>query len=272
MNPDPPPPPPPRRRPRPTDSDEPGGNEPSDDEVFHLDLPLDEAADESEKEEALRELMDLASPRKPSKKPAAQPAAKQPMKAPGKAQGKVAGKPLKLAAIDPDVALDVVPTTPEQERLKEAAIREVVEAAARSTRAVELAKPMESYRSRPIILTAIAVPCLLLGLYTFSARPEWVFGPKPAATLTARGEAHVRFAMYLVYKRLNAFRAANGGALPQSLLQVQEDWPAIQYRIVADSVFELRAPGSTRPIVFRSDGDPRALLGASAGALRAELP
>lgn len=269
MNPDPPPPPPSRRWPRPTDADEPGGSEPSDDEVFHLDLPLDEAADEDEKEQALRELLDFASDRKPSQKPVAHPAAKPPVKAAVKSPVKSPGK---LAASDPDVALDIVPTTPEQERLKEAAIREVVEAAARSTRAVELAKPMESYRSRPIILTALAIPCLLLSLYTFSARPEWVFGPKPVATLTARGEAHVRFAMYLVYKRLNAFRAANGGALPQSLLQVGEEWPAIQYRIVADSVFELRAPGSARPIVFRSDGDPRALLGASAGALRDELP
>jgi hypothetical protein len=132
---------------------------------------------------------------------------------------------------------------------------------------------MESYRARPIVLAALAIPALLLALYTFVFRPEWVFGPKPASALTSRGEAHLRFAMFLVAQRLYAFRDSSGGQLPRRLVEIREDWPAIVYRKVDDSTFELRAAAATaRPIVFRSDEDPRKFLGDSPTSLRIDQP
>jgi hypothetical protein len=250
-------------------SDSPPPPPPEDDDVYNLDLPLDDAADESEREQALREVLDLASGRKPATKPSAPAAAQPPVKPATKAPVKSTAR---FAAPDPDLALDVVPATPEQERLKAAAIREVVEAAERTTRAVQMAKPMESYRARPIVLAALAIPALLLCLYTYLARPEWVFGPGPAAALTPRGEGHLRFATFLVAQRVFAFRDSTGG-LPRTLAEVREQWPEIQYRLIDDSRFELRAqvPGG-RPIVFRSDEDPVNLMRNGQASLRIQQP
>lgn len=156
---------------------------------------------------------------------------------------------------------------------KAQALRDVLEHAVEFTRAVSTARPMESYRSRPVVLAAIAIPSLLLCLYSFIARPDWVFGHDPARSSPARQEAHLRFAMFLVSQRLNAYRDAHGGALPQSLPEVGETWAHITYEILPDSGFELRAlAGSGRPIALRSDQDARAFLGPSARHLREQRP
>jgi hypothetical protein len=145
----------------------------------------------------------------------------------------------------------------------------VVEGAVRFTREVAAAKPMQSYRSRPIVLAALAIPCLALALYTTIARPQWVFGPNPASASLARREAHIRFAMFLVAQRLYEYRDANQGQLPRSLLEIGEEWPGLIYTNLGGSAFELRSIDSLVPAIsFRSDGDERELLGTSRNYLR----
>jgi hypothetical protein len=174
-----------------------------------------------------------------------------------------------------DVAADIKPPTWEHsdDAQREAALKDVVEGAARFTRAVELAKPMGSYRSRPIVLVVLAAVALAVGLYSLTAKPDWVYGPSPAQTRTAQGEAHIRFAMFLIAQRVNAHRIAHNGELPQSLTEVGEDWPTIIYRKVDASNFELRSVDAAAPgITLRNDEDAVAFLGSSRRHLRRQQP
>ena len=136
---------------------------------------------------------------------------------------------------------------------KQLALRDVMEHAVRETRAVATAKPIQSYRSRPIILAAISIPLTLLCAYSLIAKPDFIYGPSPASVPAVRRAADTRFAMYLLAQRVLAYRAAQS-RLPESLQAAGEDWDGIHYRVVNDSVFELRTPGdSGQAIVFRSD-------------------
>lgn len=163
-------------------------------------------------------------------------------------------------AVDPD----------EAEKL--AALADVVQAATAFEKEVAAAKPMESWRSRPIVLAAIALPCLAIFLYSWLAQPEWVYGPDAARIAPAERAAHLRFGMYLIAQRLDAHRAQTG-AVPETLLEIGEDWREITYSVVGRSEYELRAtPDSSTALVFHSGDDPVAFLGGSRQLLRRVSP
>lgn len=150
---------------------------------------------------------------------------------------------------------------------KQLALRDVMEYAVRVTRAVQLAKQMESYRGRPMLLALIAIPALVVALYAYAARPAWVFGPDPARLEPARQQAYTRFAMYLAAQRVEEYRVARG-VLPGSLSETGEEWAGMSYRPLDATTFELSAPGGAGEIVFRSDQPVTAFLGRSVSYLR----
>jgi len=150
---------------------------------------------------------------------------------------------------------------------KQAAIRDVMQYTVRVTRAVQMAKQMVSYRSRPFVLGLISIPLLIVSLYAYAARPAWVFGPDPVRLAPARKQAYTRFAMYLAAQRIEAYRAAHG-VLPGSLGEVDEEWPGVSYRPLGSRVFELSARGEAGAIVYQSDQPAPAFLGQSLAYLR----
>lgn len=155
----------------------------------------------------------------------------------------------------------------DDEALKAQLLAEVVAHATRETRAVKLAKAMESFKSRPFIVSAVALLMAIVTAYSYSTRAEWVFGP-PVAVSEQR-ESHLRFAMFLTMQRLTDYRVANQGALPGSLLEVGEDWPGVTLRVSGDTLFELQARGDSGQVMtLRSDRDARAFVGLSPTALR----
>ncbi len=159
----------------------------------------------------------------------------------------------------------------DDEALKAQLLADVVAHAKRETRAVMLAKAMESFKTRPFIVAAIALVMAVVTAYSYLSRAEWVFGP-PAA-VSAHRESHLRFAMFLTMQRLTDYRVANQGALPGSLLEVGEDWPGITYRAIGDSLFELQAQGDSGQVMsLRSDRDARAFVDLSPAALRRTIP
>ena len=247
---------------------------PPDGEVYELDLPADDIADEDEKARAIQDVVNLAARRKPPKdeEETVLEISAADLDDVEKEQAvrevvELVGE--KRTAKEPQLASELPTGDPADELEKARAVREVVEGAIRFTREVAAAKPMESYQSRPIVLAAIAIPCLILATYTVAARPEWVFGPDPAQEAPARREAHLRFTMFLVAQRLYAYRDANRGQLPQSLQEIGEDWPGIIYRNAGGSVFELRSADALVPtITFQSEADATALLGSSRSHLR----
>ena len=164
------------------------------------------------------------------------------------------------------------PPVDPDEAEKLAALADVVQAATAFEQAVAAAKPMESWRSRPIVLAAIAIPCLAIFLYSQFAQPEWVYGPDAGKVAPAERDAHLRFAMYLVAQRLDAHRAQTG-AVPETLLEIGEDWRDIHYSVLSRSEYELRAaPDSSKALVFHSGDDPVAFLGSSRQQLRRGTP
>ena len=155
--------------------------------------------------------------------------------------------------------------------IKDAIVREVVDHAARVTRAVELARPMESYRARPMVLALLAIISVTLASYTYVARPSWVFGLQAEHLPIEQRQAHVRYAMFLTAERVLAFRDSAGGVLPRTLHQVGAAWPGMTYRVEGD-VFTLQARvDSTTAIEYRSSRDPRAFLGQAGESLREAL-
>jgi hypothetical protein len=159
----------------------------------------------------------------------------------------------------------------EDELLKQQLLADVVAHAQRETRAVMLAKVMESYASRPFIVFFIGLVALGITTYSYLTRSEWVFGA-PVAVSQAR-ESHLRFAMFLAAQRVAAYRDSTGGYLPQSLQQVGETWPGMTFHASGDTLFELRAPGDSGQVMtLRSDRDARAFVGLSPNALRRNIP
>lgn len=150
---------------------------------------------------------------------------------------------------------------------KQAALRDVMEHAVRTTRAVANAKPMVSWRSRPIILGALAVVCASLTAYVFIARPDFVWGSDPSALPASQREAGVRLGMYFLAQRLEQYRA-DETSLPENLDFTNESWPGITYSLVSDSVFELRATVDSVEVVFRSDQPVDQFLGSSMQRVR----
>jgi len=150
---------------------------------------------------------------------------------------------------------------------KQLAIRDVMEYAVRETRAVQLAKLIESYRVRPIALALIAIPSFILALYAQVARPDWAYGPDPVRMQPARKQAYTKFAMYLAAQRVEAYRAAQG-RLPASLGELDEDWAGMSYRALSFTTFELTVRGDSGDLVYQSDRPVRAMVGSSASYLR----
>lgn len=158
-----------------------------------------------------------------------------------------------------------------EELEKAKAILDVVQHSARFTRAVALAKPIESFRGRTIILAALAVPILILTLFAYVARPAWVFGADPVPGSIQRREAYQRFVMSLVAHRLDHYRWSNNGQLPQTLDDVGEEWPGIGYTVVdrEQGVYELHGTGVLpEPIKYRSNQTLDEFLGGSTRFLR----
>ena len=150
---------------------------------------------------------------------------------------------------------------------RQAALRDVMEHAVRVTRATAIAKPMVSWRAQPIVLAVAAALCLAFAVYSYVARPDFIFGPDPAAAPAAQREAELRFGMYLLAQRLEQYRQQRG-RLPENLDYLDESYTGITYRILTDSVFELRSVVDSAAIVFTSDQPVDAFLGSSINLVR----
>ena len=172
--------------------------------------------------------------------------------------------PVPAAAKGPAAEMDP------DELLKQQLLADVVAHAKRETRAVMLARVMESYGARPFIVTLVAIVALIVTGYSYATRSDWVFGAPVA--VSAEREAHVRFAMFLAMNRIQAYHDANL-VYPSSLDEIGERWPGITYRAIGDTLVELQAQGDSGQVMtLRSDRDARAFVGLSPNALRRNIP
>lgn len=150
---------------------------------------------------------------------------------------------------------------------KQAALKDVMDHAVRHTRAVTMAKPMVSYRARPIVLGALAALTMAFSVYVRVAKPDFIWGPDPAKLPAAQRDAGLRFGMFLLGQRIEQYRAARG-AYPPSLDYLDATWAGMTYRVLNDSTFEIRTRGDTADVVFRSDLPVDRFLGQSVNIIR----
>jgi hypothetical protein len=126
-------------------------------------------------------------------------------------------------------------------------------------------------RSRNGLRIATAIVCVtLIGFCVFSwvARPEFIWGPGAQPMPPAQQEASLRFGMFVLSQRIEADRAARG-AYPASLGAFGARAAGVRYRVLSDSAFELRAAANGRPVILRSNESMDVFLGNSPMLIKA---
>jgi len=154
------------------------------------------------------------------------------------------------------------PPVPKSAELERAlALRDVMDHAVRVQKEITAPKRLGPSRARAVTLVFLFALVLGAGGYSWFARPELIWGPRPAAS-----EEHVlastRVTMAIIAARLEASRRADG-ALPVSLASTGDDAPGITYRVLSDTSFELRARAGARDLVLRSTDSVDEFLGNS---------
>ena len=135
----------------------------------------------------------------------------------------------------------------------------------------EITKPTPLGRGRGRGAVAfLSLTVLALCAYSALARPVAIWGPSPQSIPAARQEADVRFAMFLVATRLDAYRAAEG-EYPESLSLIDVFGNDLEYASTERS-FELRGRVAGRPIVLRSAESRSAFLGSAPAVIRGHAP
>ena len=127
----------------------------------------------------------------------------------------------------------------------------------------ETARPIPQQKSnaKVILMTMILIPLTALAAYVWFGRPELIWGPGVKPLPVAQAEAGLRWSMYLLAHRVEAYYRAHG-EYPSSLRDVGDSVPGVAY-FGMDSVFELRAMENGKPVILRSDRDVDEFLGPS---------
>jgi hypothetical protein len=114
--------------------------------------------------------------------------------------------------------------------------------------------------ARLLLLMIVMIPLLALSLYSWIARPEFIWGRRALALPVVEQDANLRMAMFLLGMRLDAYREETG-AYPPSLDEVGERAPGITYTLVTDSTFQLSGMAGSHEVVFLSEGNAEEFLG-----------
>jgi hypothetical protein len=121
-------------------------------------------------------------------------------------------------------------------------------------------RPWTKSRARSIWTGVLCIPLIALSIYSWVARPEFIWGPSSRSVAPQRRDANLRFAMFLLAQRVESFRKA-GGSFPASLAAMGETMPGVSLRVLSDSIFELRATENGGSVVYRSNESPSVFLG-----------
>lgn len=106
--------------------------------------------------------------------------------------------------------------------------------------------------------------------YSWLMRPEFLWGPRFEQPPLVQ-DADARLAMVLLSQRLEARRAADG-RYPVTLDAIGEQGGGIQYRLLSDTVFELRATVNGRVLMLRSTDNTDSFLGNSMAVIGGKAP
>jgi hypothetical protein len=128
----------------------------------------------------------------------------------------------------------------------------------------EITDPRQLGPSRAKLIWAVilCVPLLGLSVYSWVARPEFIWGPSRQSVAPQRLDADLRFTMFLLAQRVKSHRVASG-SYPVSLAAIGGAPAGISLRVLSDSLFELQAMLNGKPVILRSNEPASAFLGTS---------
>jgi hypothetical protein len=132
---------------------------------------------------------------------------------------------------------------------------------------ISKATPVKTSNGRLTALSIICVPLLAFSIYSWIARPPFIWGPKVVPLPALEQEANIRFAMVLLVMRIDSYRETEG-LYPSSLAAVGEALAGVTYTLIADTIYELKASQNGMEITFRSDQPADAFLGNSAAIIQ----
>lgn len=110
-------------------------------------------------------------------------------------------------------------------------------------------------------VVTLCVAVLAFSAYSWIARPEFIWGARPAPMRPQRVEANMRVAMFLISQRLEAYREREG-EYPESLRDVDAD-TSFAYVLLDDSNYQLTGRAGSRQITLTANDDLRDFLGNS---------
>jgi hypothetical protein len=139
------------------------------------------------------------------------------------------------------------------------ALRDVVQHAISTEKEFQKKSVTKRSNTRLVAMLAVAIPLLGLSIWSWVARPAFIWGGAPAMA-PVQETANLRVTLYVLGLRIKQYRAAQG-YFPASLEVLGENVPGVTYQVVSDSVFELRAVAGRQPVIFRSDMNAKEYLG-----------
>jgi hypothetical protein len=125
---------------------------------------------------------------------------------------------------------------------------------------------VKSAKATPLVLPRprLWIPLTALfffgfALYSYAARPEWIWGPQPDPNAElATHDPDMRVAIFLLAQKILAYRDSTG-AVPTSLAQIGEKVDGVGYVPLTDTSFSLRYEAE-HPIIYYSTGSANEFL------------
>ena len=139
------------------------------------------------------------------------------------------------------------------------ALRDVVQHAISTEKEFQKKSVAQHSNARLVVMLVVAIPLLGFSIWSWVARPAFIWGGAPAAT-PVQETANLRVTLYVLGLRLKQYRSAQG-FYPASLEALGEAVPGVTYELVSDSIFELRGLAGRQPVIFRSDMNAKEYLG-----------
>jgi hypothetical protein len=142
------------------------------------------------------------------------------------------------------------------------ALRDVMEHAVKVQKEFKKPTPPPKPRAPFILASILCIPLLALCVYSWVAKPAFIWGPGARPIPPVRQEANVRFAMFLLTQRIESYRHMTG-AYPTALISIGENPDGITYTLISDSIFQLHATENGKQIVYQTGDNADVFLGNS---------
>ena len=107
---------------------------------------------------------------------------------------------------------------------------------------------------------AIVAIALVVTLYSWVGRPQFIWGAPAPAPSPELQSADLRMTMYFFAIKVERYRKQHG-TYPSSLREIGDSVPGLTYSLVDGTTYELRGTAANREVVLRSDMSGAAFLG-----------